>query len=125
MTWEAFASGVRTYQRGFMGEPMELRPGRGAFHENPATCVCEDREAKVKMESGPRKLGKDAESSTSKDVSEVVNDQIDNDDEPEWSDPDDYDDQNAPLGKGLFNGTGSDDDTFLSEEPELEDMLSD
>ncbi|KAF7138265.1 hypothetical protein RHSIM_Rhsim07G0254800 [Rhododendron simsii] len=125
MTWEAFASGVRTYQRGFMGEPMELRPGRGAFHENPATCVCEDIEAKEKMELGPRKLGKDAESATRKDVSEVVDDQNDNDDEPEWSDPDDYDDQNAPLGKGLFNGTGSDDDTFLSEEPELEDMLSD
>ncbi|KAF7112991.1 hypothetical protein RHSIM_RhsimUnG0172100 [Rhododendron simsii] len=125
MTWEAFASGVRTYQRGFMGEPMELRPGRGAFHENPATCVCEDTKAKEKMELGPRKLGKDVESATRKDVSEVVDDQNDNDDEPEWSDPDDYDDQNAPLGKGLFNGMGSDEDNFLSEEPELEDMLSD
>ncbi|KAH7846451.1 hypothetical protein Vadar_014208 [Vaccinium darrowii] len=125
MTWEAFASGVRTCQRGFMGEPMELRPGRGGFHENPATCICEDTEAKKKMESGPRKLGKDAESSTSKDVSEVVDDQNDNNDEPEWSDPDEYDDQNAPLGKGLFNGTGSDYDTSLSEEPELEEMLSD
>ncbi|KAE9458669.1 hypothetical protein C3L33_09417, partial [Rhododendron williamsianum] len=109
---------VRTNQRGFMGEPMELRPGRGAFHENPATCVCEDTGAKEKMELGPRKLGKDAESATGKDLSEVVEYQNDNDDEPEWSDPDDYDDQNAPLGKGLFNGTGSDDDTFLSEEPE-------
>ncbi|KAF7152888.1 hypothetical protein RHSIM_Rhsim01G0045100 [Rhododendron simsii] len=125
MTWEAFASGVRTYQRGFMGEPMELRPGRGAFHENPATCVCEDTKAKEKMELGPRKLGKDVESATRKDVSEVVDDQNDNDDEPEWSDPDDYDDQYAPLGKGLFNGMGSDEDNFLSEEPELEDMLSD
>ncbi|CAL2232938.1 unnamed protein product [Prunus armeniaca] len=37
MTWGAFASSVRTYQRGFMGEPNEVRPGRGSFHENPHT----------------------------------------------------------------------------------------
>ncbi|KAE8704233.1 hypothetical protein F3Y22_tig00110458pilonHSYRG00292 [Hibiscus syriacus] len=48
MTWEAFASCVRTFQRGFMGEPKEVRPGRGEFHENPTACICEDSEAREK-----------------------------------------------------------------------------
>ncbi|PSS18010.1 GDP-fucose protein O-fucosyltransferase isoform 1 [Actinidia chinensis var. chinensis] len=123
MTWKAFASSVRTYQRGFMGEPKEMRPGRGEFHENPASCICEDTEAKEKTDSGPRKLGKET-GATRKDVGEVVDDEND-DDEPEWSDPDDEEDQNAPLDEGLFNRTGLDHDTFLSEEPELEELLSD
>ena len=123
MTWEGFASSVRTYQRGFMGEPKEVRPGRGEFHENPASCICEDTEAKEKMDSGPRKLGK-VTGATRKDVGEVVDDEND-DDEPEWSDPDDEEDQNALLDKGLFNRTGLDYDIFSSEEPELEELLSD
>ncbi|XP_028778862.1 protein ROOT HAIR SPECIFIC 17-like isoform X2 [Neltuma alba] len=47
MTWEEFASRVRTYQVGFMGEPNELNPGTGEFHENPSTCICQDAEAKA------------------------------------------------------------------------------
>ncbi|KAL2316518.1 hypothetical protein Fmac_030394 [Flemingia macrophylla] len=42
ITWEEFASRVRTYQAGFMGEPNELRPGRGEFHENPSSCICQN-----------------------------------------------------------------------------------
>ncbi|KAH9654888.1 protein ROOT HAIR SPECIFIC 17 [Citrus sinensis] len=48
MTWEEFASKVRTNQIGFMGEPNEVKPGRGEFHENPAACICEDSEAKAR-----------------------------------------------------------------------------
>ncbi|KAL9244818.1 hypothetical protein vseg_018542 [Gypsophila vaccaria] len=40
LTWEEFASGVRTHQVGFMGEPNEVKPGRGEFHENPTPCLC-------------------------------------------------------------------------------------
>ncbi|RDY06857.1 hypothetical protein CR513_09104, partial [Mucuna pruriens] len=40
-TWEEFASRVRTFQVGFMGEPNELRPGSGEFHENPSSCICQ------------------------------------------------------------------------------------
>ncbi|KAF5943171.1 hypothetical protein HYC85_020813 [Camellia sinensis] len=94
-TWDVFASGVRNYQRGLMGEPKEVRPGRGEFHENPAACICENTEAKEKMESGPRKLGK-VIGATRKDIGEVVDDEND-DDEPEWPDPDDEEDQNTPL----------------------------
>ncbi|XP_071714863.1 O-fucosyltransferase 6-like [Rutidosis leptorrhynchoides] len=42
MTWEEFASRVRTHQIGFMGRPNESKPGKGEFHENPVACICED-----------------------------------------------------------------------------------
>ena len=41
-TWEEFASRVRTFQVGFMGEPNELRPGSGEFTENPSACICQN-----------------------------------------------------------------------------------
>lgn len=123
MTWEAFASKVRSYQRGFMGEPMEVRPGRGEFHENPSSCICEDSEAKAKRDSRPRKLGKGKDTPT-KDEVVVVDDQDINED-PEWSDPDDEDNRDGLQENNLLNGTLLDYDAVTSDEPELEDMLSD
>ncbi|KAI9076513.1 hypothetical protein K1719_041499 [Acacia pycnantha] len=41
MDWDTFARKVKECQRGFMGEPDEMRPGRGEFHEYPSSCVCE------------------------------------------------------------------------------------
>ncbi|KAK8945468.1 hypothetical protein KSP40_PGU004828 [Platanthera guangdongensis] len=41
INWDDFESKVRTFQKGFMGEPNEVRPGRGEFHENPSACLCE------------------------------------------------------------------------------------
>ncbi|XAR61558.1 hypothetical protein NMG60_11016014 [Bertholletia excelsa] len=122
MTWDVFTSGVRTHQRGFMGEPKEVRPGRGEFHENPAACICEDSEAREKMDSGPRKLGK-GNGAERKDVGGAVDDQ-NGDDEPELFDPDDEDDQNGPVGKA-FNITNLDYETLATEEPELDELLSD
>ena len=40
MGWNTFARKVKSCQRGFMGEPEEVRPGRGEFHEYPAACIC-------------------------------------------------------------------------------------
>ncbi|EXB56332.1 hypothetical protein L484_024874 [Morus notabilis] len=120
-TWEAFASKVRTYQRGFIGEPNEVRPGRGEFHENPSTCICEDSVAKEKRDSGPRKYGK-ADNATRKE--EVFDDQ-NVDDEPDWPESEDDDDQSGLQEKGILDGIGLDNDGVTSEEPELEDMLSD
>lgn len=40
MDWDAFATKVKSCQRGFMGEPDEMKPGRGEFHEYPAACIC-------------------------------------------------------------------------------------
>ncbi|KAF3324887.1 GDP-fucose protein O-fucosyltransferase [Carex littledalei] len=51
MTWDMFASKVRTFQKGFMGEPKEIRPGRGEFHENPAACICEKSDKDTRFDS--------------------------------------------------------------------------
>ena len=40
MDWDTFARRVKSCQRGFMGEPDEMRPGRGEFHEFPSSCIC-------------------------------------------------------------------------------------
>ncbi|XP_073042977.1 O-fucosyltransferase 29-like [Primulina eburnea] len=40
MDWSVFARKVKSRQRGFMGEPEEMKPGRGEFHEFPSACVC-------------------------------------------------------------------------------------
>ncbi|KAI5353593.1 hypothetical protein L3X38_006487 [Prunus dulcis] len=122
MTWGAFASSVRTYQRGFMGEPNEVRPGRGSFHENPHTCICEDSQAKVKRDVGPRKYGKGI-NETRRD--EVESDAQNVEDDPEWPDTDEDEDQSGPLDNDMFNRTGVDYDAVSSEEPELEELLSD
>ncbi|KAK8481172.1 hypothetical protein V6N13_021543 [Hibiscus sabdariffa] len=41
MDWDIFAEKVRAVQRGFMGEPDEMRAGRGEFHEYPYSCICQ------------------------------------------------------------------------------------
>ncbi|KAK9984703.1 hypothetical protein SO802_034228 [Lithocarpus litseifolius] len=41
MDWETFAKKVKSCQKGFMGEPDEMRPGRGEFLETPYSCICE------------------------------------------------------------------------------------
>uniref|UniRef100_A0A0D3H316 O-fucosyltransferase family protein n=1 Tax=Oryza barthii TaxID=65489 RepID=A0A0D3H316_9ORYZ len=51
MSWDSFSSRVRMVQKGFMGEPKELRPGRGEFHENPSTCICEKTVSKTVAKS--------------------------------------------------------------------------
>ncbi|XP_010664086.1 O-fucosyltransferase 16 isoform X1 [Vitis vinifera] len=120
-SWEVFASRVRIYQRGFMGEPNEVRPGRGEFHENPSSCICEESGANAKRDSGSQKSGKES-NATRKDFDE---DDQNMDDELEWMDPDDEEDQTGPQETGLANGTGLDYGVLASEEPELEEMLSD
>uniref|UniRef100_A0A453RRJ5 O-fucosyltransferase family protein n=1 Tax=Aegilops tauschii subsp. strangulata TaxID=200361 RepID=A0A453RRJ5_AEGTS len=54
MSWDAFSSKVHMAQKGFMGEPKELRPGRGEFHENPTTCICENTDPKTPTKPNPR-----------------------------------------------------------------------
>ncbi|XP_030947406.1 O-fucosyltransferase 29 [Quercus lobata] len=41
MDWETFARKVKSCQKGFMGDPDEMRPGRGEFLETPYSCICE------------------------------------------------------------------------------------
>lgn len=42
MGWTSFSSKVKSAQRGFMGEPDEMKPGRGDFHEYPSSCICKN-----------------------------------------------------------------------------------
>ncbi|XP_054798184.1 O-fucosyltransferase 16 [Prosopis cineraria] len=116
MTWEVFASGVRTFQRGFMGDPKELRPGRGGFHENPFTCICEDSVANKSTISGPRKFGKDVTKRHVIDGDPKVDNEPDNDDD---------EDQNDIQEMGMFNETNSDYEALNSDDNELEEILSD
>ncbi|KAL8211527.1 hypothetical protein R6Q57_005964 [Mikania cordata] len=119
-TWEEFSSRVRTRQRGFMGEPREVRPGRGEFHENPAACICEDTEAKAKLQTVPQKFGK-----TNVDLDEVVVDQEDLENELESSDQDEDDDLNGSQFQHLLDDTSVDDDPLIPEIPEIEELISD
>lgn len=104
-----------------MGEPKEVRAGRGEFHENPATCICEVADGKTKagkMES--RKLGKKN--------AVAANDTHQEDEDAEWLSENDYEEDQTDLqDRGLFNGTRLDyeDASSVSDEPELEEMLSD
>ncbi|EYU17502.1 hypothetical protein ABFS82_03G081500 [Erythranthe guttata] len=124
MTWEEFSSSARSSQRGFMGDPKEVRPGRGAFHENPACCICEDSEAKKNTGSVRRGTGKKS-LPVRKDVDVVAVEDQNTNEEPEWSDPDEEDDLSSQLGNSLYNETSLEDDMFSSEEPELDELLSD
>ena len=40
---------LQRVQRGFMGDPNEMKPGRGQFFENPSACICENAETKVQL----------------------------------------------------------------------------
>lgn len=118
MTWEEFAAKVHSYQRGFMGLPNEVRPGRGEFHENPSTCVCENSDARLKS---LRKFGAGKESTRRE--GEDTEDH-DGDDDAEVTDPDSDGDvilqERRPVNETTFDYDG-----ISSDEPELEDILSD
>jgi len=47
MSWDNFASKVQMFQKGFMGEPNEVEPGRGGFYEYPLDCICKKSKART------------------------------------------------------------------------------
>ncbi|GJR62031.1 GDP-fucose protein O-fucosyltransferase [Tanacetum coccineum] len=148
-TWEEFSSRVRTHQRGFMGEPKEVRPGRDEFHENPARLVGQFGLLKQGRMGEPKEVrpGRDefhenpatciCDDTEAKSRSETLprkfgKDNIDSDEvvtdqdienQPEVSDQDEDDDLMQFLQSA--NETNVDDDPSISELPELEELLSD
>lgn len=124
MTWEEFASRVRTDQIGFMGEPNEVRPGRGEFHENPTSCICEKSKAKAREVFIPHSRNKSGkEDSTNNDTGDLTDDQL-MEDEQEWSDMDYAENAIRIQERGLPNETDSDPNVLLKpEQPELEEEL--
>ncbi|XP_020683540.2 O-fucosyltransferase 6 [Dendrobium catenatum] len=116
LTWDVFASKIRTFQKGFMGEPNEIRPGRGEFHENPSTCICETKsEAGFSAQVQQRVEIKDGRDNLSR--SEALS----GSDEQDWGDWD-YG-ETVPVGKALPNRTAVDYDHFLkNEDTDLEEF---
>lgn len=125
MTWEEFTARVRTFQRGFMGAPKEVRPGRGVFHENPTSCICDNPDAKTTIVSVQKSPGK-VSSPVKTDVG-LVSDDANMADDLEWSDPEDDEDIKNQQGNTVYNETSLEVEDYglLSEEPELDDLLSD
>ncbi|KVI07277.1 GDP-fucose protein O-fucosyltransferase [Cynara cardunculus var. scolymus] len=97
---------VEAHQIGFMGEPNEVRPGRGEFHENPTSCICEQTD---KTEPTARKINTGIS-----EADEVV--------DPEMYEDDEDEDMVVSNLEYLFNGTNVD---GVPEENELEELLSD
>lgn len=46
MTWKAFSTKLRYVQKGFIGEPNEIRPS-GDFFEFPYSCICQNQEERT------------------------------------------------------------------------------
>ncbi|KAJ3680447.1 hypothetical protein LUZ60_016725 [Juncus effusus] len=66
LTWREFSLKVRTVQKSLMGEPGEVKPGRGEFHENPVSCICQKNKNKNKNDRN-NKNNKNNEESNSED----------------------------------------------------------
>ncbi|VFQ94358.1 unnamed protein product [Cuscuta campestris] len=114
MTWEEFASKVTRFQKGFMGDPMDIRSG-GGFHEKPSSCICKLSDAKAKQLLLP--------SSPQEPTNTESRKEEDDDDDGEGE-------QNAADEDGteMSDPEHDEDDvqeSLMSEESELDEMLSD
>jgi hypothetical protein len=119
MSWDAFSSKVHMVQKGFMGEPKELRPGRGEFHENPSTCICErtDGKAVARAKSQDDQV-LNSVADQGKGIGEPA---VPNHTDEEAGEPDD--DEDVPADKEVVDAEMVDD--VLAGDPELEQILSD
>ncbi|KAL6962024.1 hypothetical protein U1Q18_036980, partial [Sarracenia purpurea var. burkii] len=126
MTWEELASRIRTHQIGFMGEPNEVRPGRGEFYENPSSCICEKFDAKEKRDLETTISHEIVmKNSSRRDTGEVVTDEQFPEDEQDLADIDDAENQNGLQGKSSPNGTDSELGLLRAEQSELEERFLD
>ncbi|OIT24783.1 PREDICTED: uncharacterized protein At1g04910-like [Nicotiana attenuata] len=134
MTWEEFASHVQNYQIGFMGDPMEVKQGRGEFHENPSACICEESNDKPKEDINiPGNHAMNFEKGTDsaddgawRSFGEVTDGQI-SEDEHDWFDTD-YMENEVGIQRRVFPKHMEADSSqlfFSTEPPELEEIFSD
>ena len=92
-----------------MGEPNEVKPGRGEFHENPSSCICEDPVAKAGAglnptpQTLPHEGHKTVKENTKRIGTSDVSDEhtIEDDHDQDATDMDYVDNGNAVQGKGL------------------------
>ncbi|KAL6961506.1 hypothetical protein U1Q18_039276 [Sarracenia purpurea var. burkii] len=126
MTREELTSRIRTHQIGFMGEPNEVRPGRGEFYENPSSCICEKFDAKEKRDLETTIIHEIVmKNSSRRDTGEVVTDEQFSEDEQDLADTDEAENQNGLQGKSSPNGTDSELGLLRAEQSELEERFLD
>jgi hypothetical protein len=116
MAWYTFSSRVRALQKGFMGEPRELKPGRGQFHENPSTCICEKTGGKTVSKS---KSQDDQGVNYGAQESEIVSEPA----VPSLTDVEEY--ASAEKEETVVDPEADGDALVGPEDPELEQILSD
>lgn len=107
-----------------MGEPNEVRPGRGEFHENPSTCICENSKEELATTSHSQpKIGiENGKPNSTRSIWEPTHNLF-SDEESDWRDFD-YG-ENTPVESSL-DGTDQEYNLFIrSEVPDLQEMLSD
>jgi len=121
MSWDAFSSKVHMVQKGFMGELKELRPGRGEFHENPSTCICErtDGKAVARAKSQDDQV-LNSGADRGKGIGEPA---VPNHTDEEVGEPDD--DEDAPAERETVDAEMDDNVLVGPEDPELQQILSD
>lgn len=122
ISWDAFSSQVQTIQKGFIGEPMEITPGRGEFHANPAACICEKTGIKSVVGSDSRS-NRETVNST-----EISNKPIGGPTYPIYTDEeaDRPDTEDDPSGIGEMIDMEAEDDSLASRvDSVLEEILSD
>ncbi|KAL2545269.1 O-fucosyltransferase family protein [Forsythia ovata] len=110
MDWSTFARKVKSCQRGFMGEPEEMRPGRGEFHEYPSSCICQKRSkfSNVNNNKGYRNLDKFLNVSEPESRDEYLSDE-------EQSENRLPKQKNGSSGNRTVSITSEDHDDFLSD----------
>ncbi|KAJ8533723.1 hypothetical protein K7X08_007047 [Anisodus acutangulus] len=109
MTWNEFASRVQKHQIGFMGDPMEVKPGQGEFHENPSACICEDSNVKAREDvtipgnttMNFEKVTDSAYDGARRSFGEVTDGHI-SEDEQDWPDTD-YMENEVGIQRRLFS----------------------
>lgn len=122
MTSDEFSSKVRTVQEGFLGEPNEIKPGRGEFHENPFACICEngigDSGSRIQTAVG----NINGNDNSSSDDGEQTEYHWSGDEVLDWNSLDD--EEVLPLGKSLSNGTEPDYDLSTRPEDPWEEIVT-
>lgn len=122
LSWDEFSSQVRIIQNGYMGDPMEIMPGRGEFHANPAACICGMTEKNSGVVSSSTTSSREPVDNTG--IRKTILRPpypVYTDEEADVSDTED-----DPSGRGEGVDTEADDDVVVRrEDPELEEILSD
>ncbi|GMJ12660.1 hypothetical protein like AT1G76270 [Hibiscus trionum] len=117
MTWDEFATQVKAFQIGFMGAPKEVKPGRGEFHENPRSCICEAGGTETIKKQTP--VDYNANENNIRDATEGTDEQETAEDDPDWTDAEYLDNNTKELPDTDNNASNK------HEQPEVEMLFSD